>query len=100
MVLCSDCGGLYEASPRTLREMRQQERLPRCAQCRRPFEHMVTNVEKLFWLERFTMAQMVEMAEAIWGDRHRWPEWRDNARRGLLLQWDPDEQRLAWPQTG
>lgn len=33
---CEDCGSGYHVAARTMREMRQQGRSPRCRSCRRP----------------------------------------------------------------
>lgn len=95
LVACSGCGVLFTLRPRTMRDLRQQRRLPACETCRRPAKIEVT-VELLeWWLEwaGVPVTQMrlrgewpgvvayatgralplvVDLAEATFGPRSSW----------------------------
>lgn len=72
LVACQFCGSPYGVSPRTFRGMRQERRLPTCRTCRTPRVVFVTDAHRHFWLDRFTIREIVEMAEEMWGPRDKW----------------------------
>ena len=55
-------------SVRREREHRRTGRAPICSTCRRPPHPKPTEDDREWWLERFTLAEIVELADAIWGD--------------------------------
>lgn len=72
LVACSSCGCVYGISPRTARGMKQAIRLPICHLCRvgRPIE--VTDEMRDWWLARYSLADVVRIAEEMFGPRERW----------------------------
>ena len=38
-----------------------------CSTCRRPPRPKPTEADRRWWLERFTLEEIVELADAIWG---------------------------------
>ena len=58
---------MYGVALRTLRDMRLKDRLPVCLLCRNGHAIVVGAEEKLFWLDRFTISEIREMAEATFG---------------------------------
>lgn len=78
LVACQDCGAPFYTSPRTLRDQRVKGRLPRCPFCRFPSQVEASVADRRFWIDSFTIAEIVWMAECFWGDRDTWPpraEW-------------------------
>lgn len=73
LVACSECGGCFYTSARTLRDQRVKERLPVCSFCRFPSDVVASPADRRFWVDHFTIGEIIEMAEAFWGDRDRWP---------------------------
>ena len=74
LVACSSCGDLYGVAPRTFRDMRLRQRLPLCHFCRSPRVVAPTESQRAWWLERFTIAEIIEMAEAFYGPRELWQD--------------------------
>lgn len=82
LVACHSCGATYGISPRTFRGMTldnkrrhdegQQPRLPTCRTCRTPRVIVVTDSGMQWWLRRFTISEIVDMAEDMWGPRDKW----------------------------
>ena len=72
LVACSSCHGPYAVSPRTIRDMRVKNRLPVCPHCRCGTPINVSPDDLVFWLDRFTIQEIVVLAEEIWGPRHKW----------------------------
>lgn len=70
-----ECGVVFEVAARTYRDLRNQGRMPKCWSCQRQTVKPTSRHQK-FWLEHedhFTMDQIVEMAEALFGPRDTWP---------------------------
>ena len=66
-VRCVDCSGDYELSAGAARAQQRQGREPRCRRCRRTSdEPSPTAAHRAWWLERFTLAEIQEMALALW----------------------------------
>lgn len=64
---CGRCGGAIILSSRRARVWRDRGQLPICAACRRP---KATEAMRRWWLERFSLEEILEMAAAIWpGER-------------------------------
>lgn len=76
LVACRDCGLPFYISPRTLRDQRVKERLPQCSFCRFPADIEPSDEGRKFWLDHFTIWEIVVMAEGFWGPRHLWPTMR------------------------
>lgn len=74
IVACStpDCNQKYEVAARTLRDMRVKGRLPVCPYCRDGIPIAATEADRCFWIDRFTIWEIVVMAEALWGTREDW----------------------------
>jgi len=74
LVACQICGTPYGISPRTLRGMAQAKRLPICRTCRRPrlVSPKATMDHRKFWLDNYTIREIVDMAEEMWGPRDNW----------------------------
>lgn len=70
--ICSDCGEWFELSYRATSELKRTKRPPICQSCRYPRVIVVTQPLLEWWKERFSEAECVEMAEAMWGPRYLW----------------------------
>lgn len=67
MVECSVCHIRYDVSARSFRDIKARRVQARCLIHRRKARtQTVTATHRRFWLDRFTMAEICEMAEAIW----------------------------------
>lgn len=77
IIMCEDCGRVFSVRARAERAIRRGERTAKCHMCRRGVPLVVDDVMRAFWLSLYTMAELVEIAEASWGPRSDWPEsWR------------------------
>lgn len=67
MVECALCGISYDASARTFRDIQAGRVEARCVlhRKRNPRRATVTAAARRFWLERFTIAEIVEIAEEM-----------------------------------
>jgi len=65
-VRCGLCGERFALSPRREYEYRRQGREPICVQCRRPPRPAPDDRDRAYWLERFSLEEIQELAEAIW----------------------------------
>ena len=68
-VRCVECGERYTLSARRALEYRREGREPRCRECRRPARQPPSAADRRYWLERFTLEEIKELANAIWGER-------------------------------
>ena len=70
IVRCESCGGRFELALRSVQRYRAAGREPRCHYCRRK-DRPLTAEERTrygaYWRERFSDAELVELANAIWG---------------------------------
>lgn len=88
---CEDCGHVFSVRPRQARAIRAGTRKQRCSFCREPREggarnFRVTALERQYWLDRFSVEEIVEIAEFCWGPRSTWTEeWRDE----FVFEQDP-----------
>ena len=64
---CSDCGDVYTLYARRAFEYRREGREPRCRTCRRPERPPPDEGDRRYWLERFSLAEIRELAAGIWG---------------------------------
>ena len=69
-VRCSSCGGDFELSARNHREHVKKGTQPRCAECRhgRAPRAKPSEADRRWWLERFSIEEIVQLAGAIWPD--------------------------------
>ena len=82
LVTCHACGAVYGVSPRTFRGMTLDNkrrhadglkpRLPTCRTCRSPRVIVVTDSAMMWWLRRYTISEIVDIAEEMWGPREKW----------------------------
>ena len=84
---CSVCGRVFSAKARVSRDITARRRASLCdvhreQQRAMPDEPVEQTVEwvpwahRQWWLRRFPISEIVEMAEQIWGPRERWdPDW-------------------------
>lgn len=82
LLFCEDCGQPFHLSARQGRAVRADKRSARCKLCRRISRKVTVQAEHyLFWMARFTDAELIELAEASWGDMQSWPDdWRGDIR--------------------
>ena len=67
--MCGGCGDAFELSVRREYEYRKAGKAPRCATCRRPKnEKPPTPAVYAYWLERFTLEEIEELAAGMWPD--------------------------------
>jgi DNA-directed RNA polymerase subunit RPC12/RpoP len=67
-VSCATCGDTFQLSARNIRAARQAGRPIRCRRCRgHSTTRRVREADRRFWLERFTLDEIQELAQAIWG---------------------------------
>lgn len=79
LLFCEDCGRPFHLTARQGRAIRAEKRSARCRACRRVTRTTeVRDEHYAYWLERFSLAEIVEMAEWSWGDVDTWTSsWRD-----------------------
>jgi hypothetical protein len=76
--MCSECGRPFSVRMRAYRKIRVGERLPVCHLCSYDVPLVITDELRLFWLERFEMDEILQVAEHAWGPRKDWGDgWRD-----------------------
>jgi len=65
----ASCGGVRDLSPRQARRIERGECRAICEACRwlAPERERVTDADRRWWLDRFGDAEIVEMAEAMYG---------------------------------
>ncbi len=68
-VRCAECRNLYTLSVRRELEHRRTGRPSICSLCRRPPHPKPTEADREWWLERFSLEELVELADAIWEPR-------------------------------
>lgn len=62
-----ECGTTFELSARNTRIHRNRGTSPRCDRCRYGTKPpKVTDAHRRYWLERFTLDEIRELAGAIW----------------------------------
>lgn len=78
LLFCEDCGRPFHLTARQGRAIRAEQRSARCRLCRRVTKVVSVRSEHYeFWLSRFTLGEIVEMAEWSWGDIDTWSDdWR------------------------
>jgi hypothetical protein len=71
-VVCGECGGDFNLSARNIRAARARGEEPRCRRCRfgepKPASPAEQSRLRHWWLERYSVAEIREMAAAIWGE--------------------------------
>src|SRR4029079_7564622 len=68
-VRCGECGGAFELSARNARVHRKRGSAPKCSRCRYGAKPpKVTQAMRDYWLERFTLDEIRELAAAMWPD--------------------------------
>jgi hypothetical protein len=68
-VRCRDCGGRFELTARNARTWRTRGLEPQCVDCRRTRRELSPAEAarlRAWWLQRFTLDECREIAEAIW----------------------------------
>jgi hypothetical protein len=65
LVSCGDCGGSFELSARRARIYRNEGTAPRCADCRSAREPVVTPALRDYWLDRYTLDEIRELAACL-----------------------------------
>lgn len=95
---CDVCGNEFGVKPRQARAIRAGTRKQTCTFCvgtgggKRLIP--VKGIHRQFWLERFSMQEILEIAEAAWGPVADWtPEWRE----GFVFECEPS--RIASPAS-
>jgi hypothetical protein len=74
-VRCGACGCAFELSARNVRAARTRREEPKCGECRgRRQVPTVTAAHRCWWLERFTLEEIRELAEAVFGGQPRRPD--------------------------
>lgn len=78
LLLCESCGRPFSLSARQGRAIRQEKRSANCKMCRTVHRRIVVEPQDyVFWLERFSLAEIVDMAEDSWGHPDSWTDdWR------------------------
>jgi hypothetical protein len=71
-VPCVTCQSQYSVRPRTLREMTASGRDPICALCRRGVKFQMNKWHLRYWLHRYTLEELLEIAQEAYGDVHMW----------------------------
>lgn len=71
---CGECGAPIVVSARTDRRVAQQQGVHLCQPCRYPAMIVVTDALLEWWTDRYGTAEIVELAEGLWGSRSDWPE--------------------------
>lgn len=75
---CDLCGHEFGVKPRQARAINAGTRKCRCSFCRTddgaPREFKVTSAERQFWLQRFSLEEIVGIAELCWGPVRDWDE--------------------------
>lgn len=62
---CSECGGISEIAARNAR--RYVDRPYMCADCRNPAKIVVTQQLRDYWLDRFTVDEILQLAADAFG---------------------------------
>lgn len=82
IVLCSGCGRQYSISARREREIRQGGKgKPTCKDCRFGGKLVieVTDLHRRWWRAQYTEAEIVNLAEDMFGPMSEWtPGWEGN----------------------
>lgn len=68
LVRCAGCGSSFELSARNVRAIRARGEEPLCRRCRhpaKPVDEIQAAKYRRWWLERFPLDELREMAEAI-----------------------------------
>ena len=74
LVRCSACGGDFELSARQARDHRSAGTTPRCSRCRYGTKPpQATEKMRRWWLDRFTVDEIRELAAGLWPDDSRGP---------------------------
>lgn len=69
LVRCGACGGDFELSARRVRHVRAESLPLRCRSCRTGrVTPEPTEAHRRWWLDRFTVDEIREMAAALWPD--------------------------------
>lgn len=69
VVRCPDCGGTREISIRQRRRIKNGDRSLLCSLCRTiPNAAEVSDQDRAYWTERYSIEWIKETAEAIWGN--------------------------------
>jgi len=69
VVRCPDCGGTREISIRQRRRIKNGDRSLLCSLCRTiPHPAEVTQDDRDFWTESYSMEWIMETADWIWGE--------------------------------
>lgn len=81
---CSSCGHEYGVHSRQARALKAGTREPLCSFCRTPGDgpyrrqFKVTEADRQFWLDRFTIMEIRIIAETCWGPVDEWTDgWKD-----------------------
>ncbi len=67
IVRCVQCGDACEITERQHRRKLQEGRPHKCALCRAVKVKPPTESDYNYWLKRYTIGEIREMAQAIWG---------------------------------
>lgn len=73
-VACPECGDIRKVSPRQARRIRQGQYNSTCVPCQKGIPNPAyvrdapTQEDRDFWLKRFSMAEIKEMAHYCFGD--------------------------------
>lgn len=87
LIYCSTCPATFFVSARQVRAIKNGERTSRCPDCIRHDRVRVkaTGAHHRYWTSRYTVDQIVALAEGMWGPRETWPP----------LEQAPDEPAAA-----
>jgi len=66
MVICGRCGAGFELSSRNVRAARARGEDTVCHECRHPAKPRDLAKYRAWWLERFGLVEIRELAEGIW----------------------------------
>lgn len=66
-VRCSQCGDVERISERWYRTKQAQGTAHRCRLCRSVHVRQPTSAHYNYWLERYTLEEIQDLARAIWG---------------------------------
>jgi hypothetical protein len=69
-VRCGGCDERFELSVRNEYRARRDGRVPRCRDCRRPRVPPPVDAYT-YWLSRFSLSEIEELAARIWPNAHR-----------------------------
>lgn len=71
-VPCVTCRGQYSLRPRTLRDLIKSGRDPVCSFCRMGVRVKITRWHLRYWLNRYSLAELLEIAETAYGPIETW----------------------------